>query len=176
MAKRKDYPGFHIKLFTWLGTCIAEKNIKKKKKHLLWFGIRYSHEQCLWKVPKCTFLRQVQRHSSDKKPPWQHCQYKDSCLSRLFFFFLKLQFSTKGESSFLNRIFSNWRYTSLHTRTVLEKCHKSQTTPVLQVPTHGILKDIGTFFFLSMCNKQEPGQSTALQLAKQAFPRYTNQK
>lgn len=121
---------------------------KEYKKKLLWFGIQYSHEQCLWKMPKCTFLRQVQRQSSDKKPPWQHCQYKDSCLSRLFFFFfLKPQFSTKGESSFLNRIFSNWRYASLHTRTVLEKCHKSQTAPVLQVPTRGILKDIGTFFF-----------------------------
>lgn len=57
----------------------------------------------------------------------------------------------------------------------LEKRHKPQTTSILHFMSlqKGAPKDTGTLF---MCNKQESGQSTPLQLAKQAFPRYTNQQ
>lgn len=37
----------------------------------------------------------------------------------------------------------------------------------------GAPEDKGTLF---TCNKQESGQSTALRLAKRAFPQYTNQQ
>ena len=57
----------------------------------------------------------------------------------------------------------------------LEKCHNPQTTPIFHFMSlqKGAPKDTGTLF---MCNKQESGQSTALRLAKRAFPRHTNQQ
>lgn len=62
-----------------------------------------------------------------------------------------------------------------HERLWLKKHNKPQTTSTLHLVSlqKGAPKDTGTLF---MCNQQESGQSTALQVAKQAFPRYTNQQ
>lgn len=144
----------------------------------MWFKTQYAHGQCLWKKRLNAHLwSRYNSQSSDKS--YNLGNTTNIQISVWIGDFLNPYWVQRENSCVLTKSplvcssNANWRCVALPTRAMVREKPPASDYPCISFHEPA-KKGLQKTERLSSCNKQESGQSTALWLAKWAFPQYSN--